>query len=129
MSQTYSVYNPNMYQLQITRINTVLVTQATITDAQNQLITYPLVGQGSFPPGVGSIAVGATSWNSFAVYYNFNATTSNEAAAIIANANQCCKSESTFVTTGSFDMSTSIHDYKDISFGTFMALVSCQCTL
>jgi len=124
MQQTYSVYNPNPYSLTVDSIKTMLVTQASI-DIGGILTTFPVVGLGSFPPGVKEFTVPSTGWNDMAIYYNLN-TTANSGRAISANVAQCCKSDSTFVTTGSFDMSTSVHDYDGVSLGTLLTLVTCE---
>ena len=125
MQQTYSVYNPNPYELTVNNINTKLVTQATYA-VDGIPTSFPVVGLGTFPPGTSSCTIGSTGWNDIAINYNFN-TTVNTGAAIAANVEQCCKAESTFVTTGSFDMSTSVHDYDGVSLGTLITLAGCNC--
>jgi len=125
MQQTYSVYNPNPYELTVNNINTKLVTQATLS-IEGILTSVPVLGFGAFPPGTSSCTIGSTGWNDMAINYNFN-TTVNTGKAIVANVAQCCSSESTFVTTGSFDMSTSVHDYDGVSLGTLITLAQCAC--
>jgi len=124
MQQTYSVYNPNPYSLTVDSIKTMLVTRATI-DVAGVLTTSSVVGLGAFPPGVKEFTIPSTGWNDMAIYYNFS-TTANSGRAISASVAQCCKSNSTFVTTGSFDMSTSVHDYDGVSLGTLLTLVTCE---
>lgn len=123
MSQTYSVYNPNPYSLTISSVSTRLVTQATAL-VDNIVTAFPIIGLGSFPPGVSDVTVPASGWNDFAIYYNFN-TTANSNKAIVLNVAQCRETESTFVTSGSFDMSTAVHDYDGVSLGSLITIVTC----
>ena len=126
MSQTYSVYNPNPYKLTISAIKTVLFTSATqVNQNTNQKVTYPVTGRGTFPPGVTDLTVSSTGWADMTIYYNFNGT-QNTAQEISKNLQLCCLQASAFTTTGSFDMSTVVHDYEGVNLGTLLTLVSCE---
>ncbi len=125
MSQTYSVYNPNPYKLTVSSVSTRLITETSRKNAVGQMVAYVVVGQGAFPAGTNQVDVPATGWKDLMIYYNFN-TTSNPAAGIVYNLQECCTASSAFTTTGSFDMSTSVHDYNGVNLGTLLTLVSCE---
>ena len=120
MAATYSLYNPNPYQLTINSLNTNLETE-TLPEGVNDQI-YIISAVGYLSPGQ-ETTVSSNSWLDLTVWYNFNQT-SNSRVAITKNYAQCCAQYSSFETTGDIDTSTWLVN-KDVSIGTKFAVVSC----
>ena len=122
----YDVYNPNPYQVEVNKLETMVTIQTAIDSTPSSPV-YVITGTGVWPPGESSVTVGSSSWGTVPVYYYFNGTDSSRRTAILANIKQCCTSYSTVITQGEIDEKSLLKKYH-MSVNSLVTDVYCDCS-
>ena len=123
--QTWTVNNRNPYGVILNNVNTRVDGPILTPGAYygQEVVGFGLINNDPSS----SVSIGSMSSIDVQIYYNM---TSTYPGTVAASARQCCNAYSPYVTTGTFDFSTSIalHNYKDISVGqTTVLLCCCSC--